>query len=128
MLNRHSNKLREICAVAGTLIIDVRNSFGGSGEFNRTLVTSIIRNESLNRHDRTFVLIGRRTFSAAQLLVNELEQYTRVSVVRRGLGLSCQIRATGCSTIAFRRNVMLGVMIAVLAVVVTVVFVLTRRK
>lgn len=72
--------------MVGTLIIDVRNSFGGSGEMNRTLVTSIIRNESLNRHDRTFVLIGRRTFSAAQLLVNELEQYTRVTFVGEATG------------------------------------------
>jgi hypothetical protein len=68
------------------LIIDVRNNFGGSGELNRTLVTSIIRNESLNRHDRTFVLIGRRTFSAAQMLVNELEQYTRVTFVGEPTG------------------------------------------
>ena len=46
------------------LVIDVRHNFGGSGGLNKTLVTSIIRNEYLNRHDRTFVLIGRRTFSA----------------------------------------------------------------
>jgi len=68
------------------LIIDVRSNFGGSGGLNRTLVTSLIRNESLNRHDRTFVLIGRRTFSAAQMLVNELEQYTRVTFVGEPTG------------------------------------------
>jgi hypothetical protein len=68
------------------LIIDVRNNFGGSGGLNRTLVTSLVSNESLNRHDRTFVLIGRRTFSAAQMLVNELEQYTRVTFVGEPTG------------------------------------------
>ena len=68
------------------LVIDVRNNFGGSGGLNRTLVTSLIRNDSLNRHDRTFVLIGRRTFSAAQMLVNELERYTRVTFVGEPTG------------------------------------------
>jgi hypothetical protein len=68
------------------LVIDVRNNFGGSGGLNKTLVTSIIRSEPLNRYDRTFVLIGRRTFSAAQMLVNELEQYTRVTFVGEPTG------------------------------------------
>lgn len=68
------------------LVIDVRNNFGGSGGLNRTLVTSLISNDALNRHDRTFVLIGRRTFSAAQMLVNELEQYTRVTFVGEPTG------------------------------------------
>jgi hypothetical protein len=68
------------------LIIDVRNNFGGSGGLNRTLVTSLIGNDSLNRHDRTFVLIGRRTFSAAQMLVNELERYTHVTFVGEPTG------------------------------------------
>jgi hypothetical protein len=63
------------------LVIDIRNNFGGSGGLNKTLVMSIIQNNELNQYDRTFVLIGRRTFSAAQMLVNELEQYTRVTFV-----------------------------------------------
>jgi len=68
------------------LVIDIRNNFGGSGGLNKTLVMSIIRNNELNRYDRTFVLIGRRTFSAAQMLVNELEQYTRVTFVGEPTG------------------------------------------
>ncbi len=68
------------------LIIDVRNNFGGSGGLNRTLVTSLISSEPLNQYDRTFVLIGRRTFSAAQMLVNELERYTRVTLVGEPTG------------------------------------------
>jgi len=80
------NTLGEAQSKNARLIIDVRNNFGGSGGLNKTLVTSIIRNESLNRHDRTYVLIGRRTFSAAQMLVNELEQYTRVTFVGEPTG------------------------------------------
>ena len=68
------------------LVIDVRNNFGGSGGLNKTLVMSIIRNNELNQYDRSFVLIGRRTFSAAQMLVNELERYTRVTLVGEPTG------------------------------------------
>jgi hypothetical protein len=68
------------------LVIDIRNNFGGSGGLNKTLVMSIIQNNELNQHDRTFVLIGRRTFSAAQMLVNELEQYTRVTFIGEPTG------------------------------------------
>jgi hypothetical protein len=80
------NTLGEAVRKNAKLVIDVRHNFGGSGGLNKTLVTSIIRNESLNRYDRTFVLIGRRTFSAAQMLVNELEQYTRVTFVGEPTG------------------------------------------
>jgi len=68
------------------LVIDIRNNFGGSGGLNKTLVMSLIQSKELNQYDRTFVLTGRRTFSAAQMLVNELEQYTRVSLVGEPTG------------------------------------------
>jgi len=68
------------------LVIDIRNNFGGSGGLNKTLVMSIIQNNDLNQYDRTFVLTGRRTFSAAQMLVNELERYTRVTFVGEPTG------------------------------------------
>jgi len=68
------------------LVIDLRSNFGGSGGLNRTLVTSIIGDAGLNQRGRTFVLIGRRTFSAAQMLVNELERYTRVIFVGEPTG------------------------------------------
>ena len=68
------------------LVIDIRNNFGGSGGINKTLVMSIIQDDELNQYGRTFVLIGRRTFSAAQMLVNELEQYARVTLVGEPTG------------------------------------------
>jgi hypothetical protein len=80
------NTLGEAERKSAKLVIDVRNNFGGSGGLNKTLVTSIIRSDFLNRYDRTFVLIGRRTFSAAQMLVNELEQYTRVTFIGEPTG------------------------------------------
>ncbi len=68
------------------LIIDLRNNFGGSGDLNRTLVLAIIQNDELNQYGRTFLLIGRRTFSAAQLLSNTLETYSRVLFVGEPTG------------------------------------------
>lgn len=78
--------LKNVIKRDAKLIIDIRNNFGGSGGLNKSLVMSIIQNEALNQYDRTFVLTGRRTFSAAQMLVNELEQYTRVSFVGEPTG------------------------------------------
>lgn len=81
-----STTLREAIQRDARLVIDIRNNFGGSGGLNKTLVMSIIQSDELNQYDRTFVLTGRRTFSAAQMLVNELEQYTRVTFVGEPTG------------------------------------------
>ncbi|MEM1338765.1 MAG: S41 family peptidase [Bacteroidota bacterium] len=58
------------------LIIDVRLNGGGNNYKNRTLVTRIIENKKINTVGHLFVIIGRRTFSACQNLVNELHNYT----------------------------------------------------
>lgn len=68
------------------LVIDIRRNFGGSGGLNRTLVLALIQNPELNRYGRTLVLTGPRTFSAAQMLVNELEQYTRAVLIGEPTG------------------------------------------
>ncbi len=58
------------------LIIDVRLNGGGNNFKNRTLITKIIEDKKINRVGSLFVIIGRRTFSACQNLVNELHNYT----------------------------------------------------
>ncbi len=63
------------------LVIDLRNNFGGDGSYNRSIVLNLVQSESLNQYGRSFVLIGRRTLSAAQMLLNELEQYSRAIFV-----------------------------------------------
>ncbi|WP_276388943.1 S41 family peptidase [Eudoraea chungangensis] len=60
------------------LIIDVRLNGGGNNFKNRSLVTKIIENKKINTVGSLFVIIGRRTFSACQNLVNELDNYTNV--------------------------------------------------
>ncbi|HET9040578.1 MAG TPA: hypothetical protein VFN40_10430 [Gemmatimonadales bacterium] len=58
------------------LVLDLRLNGGGNGDLNRPLVLGLIRAESLSARGHLFVLIGRRTFSAAQFLVSELEHWT----------------------------------------------------
>jgi hypothetical protein len=58
------------------LILDLRLNRGGNGSLNRPLLLSLIKAKNLEGRGRLFVIIGRSTFSAAQFLVNELEQYT----------------------------------------------------
>ena len=58
------------------LVLDLRLNRGGNGTLNRPLVLSLIKSRNLEGGGKLFVLIGRSTFSAAQFLLNELEQYT----------------------------------------------------
>jgi tetratricopeptide (TPR) repeat protein len=58
------------------LVLDLRLNGGGNGALNRPLVLGLIRADSLGGRGHLFVLIGRRTFSAAQFLVSDLERWT----------------------------------------------------
>ncbi len=60
------------------LVLDVRLNGGGNNYKNKAVVTGIIETEKINEVGKLFVLIGRRTFSACQNLVNELDNYTNV--------------------------------------------------
>ncbi len=57
-------------------VLDLRLNAGGDGSLNRPLLLGIIRAESLDVRGRLFTIIGRRTWSAAQFLVTQLENYT----------------------------------------------------
>lgn len=58
------------------LILDVRLNGGGNNYKNKPIVTGVIRSEKINQPGKFFVILGRRTFSACQNLVNELHTYT----------------------------------------------------
>ncbi len=58
------------------LIIDVRLNGGGNNYKNKPVITGIIKSEKINKVGHLFVIIGRRTFSACQNLVNEMSNYT----------------------------------------------------
>ena len=63
------------------LVLDVRLNGGGNNYKNKPIVTGIIRTEKINQPGKLFVIIGRRTFSACQNLVNELDNYTNAIFV-----------------------------------------------
>jgi tetratricopeptide (TPR) repeat protein len=58
------------------LILDVRLNGGGNNYKNKPIVTGVIANKKINQPGKFIVIIGRRTFSACQNLVNELHTYT----------------------------------------------------
>jgi ketosteroid isomerase-like protein len=58
------------------LIIDMRNNGGGNNFLNRPLVHGLIRSDKVNRPGHLFVLVGRRTFSAAMNGTVDIERNT----------------------------------------------------
>ncbi|MBT8305818.1 MAG: hypothetical protein KJN85_02665, partial [Maribacter sp.] len=58
------------------LVIDVRLNGGGNNYKNKPIITGIIKSKKINKVGNLFVIIGRRTFSACQNLVNEMSNYT----------------------------------------------------
>lgn len=60
------------------LVLDVRLNGGGNNFNNKTLVTKVIKSEKINEIGKFYVIIGRRTFSACQNLINEFDNYTNV--------------------------------------------------
>lgn len=63
------------------LVIDIRENLGGNGALNRYPIQQILRRPALDRPDRLFVIIGRRTFSAGQQFANLLEAWTQATLV-----------------------------------------------
>lgn len=68
------------------LIIDMRLNGGGNTGLVQPLVKFLVRNETINRHGHLFVIIGRRTFSAAQNTVNIIENMTDATFVGEPTG------------------------------------------
>ena len=58
------------------LVIDVRLNGGGNNYKNKAVITRIIESKKINTVGNLYVIIGRRTFSACQNLVNEMDNYT----------------------------------------------------
>jgi hypothetical protein len=70
----------------GRVVIDLRANTGGDGQLLPPLLRILIADHRINRHGRLFVLAGRRTFSAAQMLVNQLEHLTEALFVGEATG------------------------------------------
>ncbi|MBO9631512.1 MAG: hypothetical protein J7578_00240, partial [Chitinophagaceae bacterium] len=63
------------------LILDVRLNGGGNNYLLKPIITGLIETPKINKPGKFFVIIGRRTFSACQNLVNEFSNYTNAIFV-----------------------------------------------
>jgi len=68
-------------------VLDLRDNTGGNNFLNKPLLLGLIKGK-FNERGKLFVILGRRTFSAAQLLVNEVEKYTNAIFVGEPTGSS----------------------------------------
>ena len=62
-------------AGADKFVLDLRLNGGGNGDFNKQIMLPLIKSK-YDRPRHLYVLTGRRTWSAAQMLVTELMKYT----------------------------------------------------
>ncbi len=60
-------------------VIDLRNNGGGNGFLNKPMIVDLLRSPQLDRDGTLFAVLGRSTFSAAQMAVSDLERWTNVT-------------------------------------------------
>jgi hypothetical protein len=70
------------------IVLDLRNNFGGNNQYSLPIANLIIKNPKLNKIGNFYTIIGRKTFSAAQFLVNDLGKWTNVIFVGEPTGAS----------------------------------------
>lgn len=70
------------------LIVDLRLNGGGNNYLNKPLIHGIIRSDKVNREGNLFVIVGRRTFSAAMCGTVDLERQTEALFAGEPTGAS----------------------------------------
>jgi hypothetical protein len=60
---------------ARRFVLDLRHNGGGNGDLNRAIVRALLRSR-FDERGQLFVITSRRTFSAAQMLICDLESWT----------------------------------------------------
>lgn len=70
------------------LVVDMRWNNGGNTALLTPLVQGLIKSEKINRRGKLFVVIGRKTFSAAQNAATFIERYTNAIFVGEPTGSS----------------------------------------
>ena len=82
-------------------VIDLRWNTGGNNYLNKPLLLGIIKSSKIDRRESLFVIVGRRTFSATQNFVNDLENYTATIFVIEYINFaaSSELRFKPLSTI-----------------------------
>lgn len=69
-----------------TLVIDLRYNGGGDNSYARRFVDSLVARPSINRKGKLFVVMGRRTYSAAMNFLSLLEERTSAIFVGEPAG------------------------------------------
>jgi hypothetical protein len=72
------------------VIIDLRLNSGGEGYWNKFLLLALIRSTHIDQKGKLFVIIGRRVFSAGNILAIDLERYTNAVFVGEPTGGAVQ--------------------------------------
>ena len=70
------------------LVIDMRWNNGGNTFLSQPLLYGLIRNDKINKRGKLFVIIGRRTYSAAQNTTTFFERHTNAIFVGEPTGSS----------------------------------------
>jgi hypothetical protein len=70
------------------LVIDMRWNNGGNTFLGHTLLLALIANQKVNQPGKLFVIIGRRTYSAAQNFATSVERFTNATFVGEPTGSS----------------------------------------
>lgn len=70
------------------LVIDMRWNNGGNTFLSRPLLYGLIKSDKVNKRGKLFVIIGRRTFSAAQNTATFFERHTNAIFVGEPTGSS----------------------------------------
>ncbi len=63
------------------VVFDIRRSRGGNNYLTRPIIRNVIQAQEIDQPGKLFVIIGHRTFSAAQSFVNRLENWTNAVFV-----------------------------------------------
>ena len=80
------------------LVLDVRYNNGGNTYLHMPLVHAIIGNKEVNREGHLFILIGRRTFSAAMNFVTLLDRHANPIFIGEPTGSSPNFIGEGTET------------------------------
>lgn len=62
-------------------VIDIRNNTGGEGGLLPPIIREIVRTREIDEPGKLFLVIGRRTFSAGQMMTAMLEQFSTAILV-----------------------------------------------
>ena len=81
------------------LVIDLRQNNGGNGVLILPFLNQIIKRDHINKEGGLFVISGKRTYSAAPILMNELAVHTNVRFVGE---------PDGCGSDLFSNNRLAG--------------------